>query len=39
MWTLGRIHNTSFSSQLMNGPNKLERLYLAGFSSQSNVLG
>jgi hypothetical protein len=28
------IHNTSISSQLMNGPNKLECLSPASFSSQ-----
>jgi hypothetical protein len=32
------INNTSFSSQLMNGPDKLECLFLA-FPFYSNVCG
>ncbi len=31
--SLGRIHNTSFCSQLTNGSNKLECFFLANFSS------
>jgi hypothetical protein len=33
----GRIHSSSFSSKLMNWPNKLECLLLAGFSMRCNV--
>ncbi len=33
MITRGRIHNTSFSSQLMNVPNKMECLLMVDFFS------